>query len=264
MCLAGSMATSTKPTLPVHTNDASAQPAAYMLGLSDQVARMADATLVVQATELPVHTYILAANSPVFAEMLESAHSTATPAEPQKSKPRHKIPLEGDSLPVVCTALKYLYLGSLVVSPSKPAIQSCEDAAAIAAFAHKYGMTQLLEKAEEYMIDQACKDKGKALFGDPTQLVAWVILAETCKLDVFLAHAERFMIQHMDSSFWQGALAGGSGGISEQCFLRVLRGALHGRQEAIKSLVAFETLIATQLGIADSNAKPMAVHSPFV
>ena len=60
-------------------------------------------------------------------------------------------------------------------------------------------------------------------------------LAETCKLDVFLAHVERFMIQHMDASFWPGALASGSGGISQQCFLRVLRGALHGRQEAIEA-----------------------------
>ena len=97
-------------------------------------------------------------------------------------------------------------------------------------------MTELLAKAESYLIEEACEDGGAALFGDPTELVAWVILAETCKLDVFLAHAERFMIQlHVDSSFWQGALARGCGGISEQCFMRVLRGALHGKQTAIKS-----------------------------
>lgn len=206
----------------------------YMLGLSEQVASMADAVLFVQETDLPVHTYILAANSPVFADMLEAA-----PTAPQKSKPLRKIPLEGDSLPVVRTALKYMYLGSYVVSPSKPAIQSCEDAAALATFAHKYSMTQLLDKAEGFLIGEAYKDKGNVLFGDPPQLITWVILAETCQLDVFLAHAERFMIQHMDASFWQGALARDSGGISQQCFLRVLRGALHGRQEAVE---AFEKL----------------------
>ena len=63
--LAGGMTNSSKLPLPVHTEDASTQPTAYMMGLPDQVASMADAILVVQATELPVHTYILAANSPV-------------------------------------------------------------------------------------------------------------------------------------------------------------------------------------------------------
>lgn len=93
------------------------------------------------------------------------------------------------------------------MSPSEPAIQSCEDAAALAAFAHKYGMTQLLDKAEGHLVEAACKDKGKALFTDAAQLVTWVTLAERCKLDTFLAHAEQFMIKHVDASFWQRALA---------------------------------------------------------
>lgn len=97
-------------------------------------------------------------------------------------------------------------------------------------------MTQLWDKAEGHLISEACKDNRKVLFGDPRQLVAWVILAEICKLDVFRAHAESFMIQHMDASFWQVEMAGVTGGISQQCFLRVLRGALHGRQEAVKVL----------------------------
>ena len=79
----------TKPDV----EEASRQPSAYMLGLSEQVASMADAVLIVQGMELPIHTYILIANSPVFADMLETASTT-----PQNSKPFHKIPLEGDSL----------------------------------------------------------------------------------------------------------------------------------------------------------------------
>lgn len=79
------------------------------------------------------------------------------------------------------------------MSPSKPAIQSCEDAAVLVTFAHKYGMTQLLTQAEDYLTEAACRDKGKSLFSDPTQLVVWVTLAERCKLDAFLAHAEHFM-----------------------------------------------------------------------
>lgn len=140
-----------------------------------------------------------------------------------------------------------MYLGSLIVSPSKPTIQCSEDAAALAHFAHKYNMTQLLNEAEGYLIGEACSNKGKALFGDPTELVAWVILAETCKLDVFLAHAERFMIQHMDITSWKLADSEATGDISQQCFLRVLRGALHGRQEAFKAVVKLERKIASQL-----------------
>ena len=220
----------------------------YMSGLSEQVKSMADAVLVVQERELPVHTYILAANSPVFAEMLGTA-AAETITQPVASSNREamqgarsltRVPLQGDNLQVVCTALKYLYVGSHVVSPSQPEIQSCEDAAALVRFAHKYAMSPLLLKAENHLVVEADKTQGKSLFDDPTQLVAWVILAETCKLDAFLAHAELYMIKHMDTSFWQGALAADSGGISQQCFLRVLRGALHGRQQAITSLIVHE------------------------
>ena len=62
----------TKPDV----EEASRQPSAYMLGLSEQVASMADAVLIVQGMELPIHTYILIANSPVFADMLETASTT--------------------------------------------------------------------------------------------------------------------------------------------------------------------------------------------
>lgn len=165
--------------------DVRSVPSGYMLGLSGKVASMADAVLVVQALELPVHTYILAANSPVFADMLEATQNEARAAAPQEATTLHRIALEGDSLPVVCTALKYLYSGRYVVSPSKPAIQSCEDAAALVTFAHKYGMTQLVTQAEGYLIEAACKDKGKSLFSDPTQLVVWVTLSERCKLTAF-------------------------------------------------------------------------------
>lgn len=238
--MAGPKPGATKPDM----KDVSRQPSTYMLGVSEQVASMADVMLIVQGTELPVHTYILAANSPVFANMLMLE---ATSTAPSKSKPLHTIPLEGDSLPIVCTALRYMYLWSMVVIPSTPAIQSCEDAAALVTFAHKYSMTRVLDKAEGHLVAEACKDKGKVLFDDPAQLVAWVKLAETCKLDVFLAHVERFMIQHMDISFCQSELAG-SDGISQQCSLRVLRGALHGRQEAVKSVVRQKELASRITG----------------
>ena len=80
----GGMAAGTvrlSPATKSDMEDASSQPSSYMLGLSEQVASMADAVLIMQVMELPVHTYILAANSPVFADILE-----APPTEPPKSQ----------------------------------------------------------------------------------------------------------------------------------------------------------------------------------
>lgn len=71
-------------------SQASCLPSSYMLGFSEQVASMADAILIVQARELPVHTYILAANSPVLADLLETAQNSACPGTPL-SRQKHRI-----------------------------------------------------------------------------------------------------------------------------------------------------------------------------
>lgn len=44
-----------------------------MLGLSKQVMALSDATLIIQSHEPPVHSFILAANSPVLADLFETA-----------------------------------------------------------------------------------------------------------------------------------------------------------------------------------------------
>lgn len=61
-------------------------------------------------------------------------------------------------------------------------------------------------------------------------MINCVELAEECKLEKFLAHAELFMIKHTDVSFWQEADVR-TNRISQQCFLRVLQGAVTFRQE---------------------------------
>lgn len=207
-----------------------------MLGLSKQVMALSDATLLVQSHELPVHSFILAANSPVLAEVFETAFtaddSTVGRAAGSRPKPggdKTVIQLEGDSVTDVCTALKYCYVGCNMSSLDKPKLQKCKDAAGLVRVAHNYNMQGLHCKAEKYLIAKASKDGGKDMFEDPSSLVEWVMLAESCKLDEFVAHAELYMIKHKEFGFWQEIMSRNS--ISIRCFLRVLRGGLHFRQK---------------------------------
>ena len=81
-------------------------------------------------------------------------------------------------------------------------------------------------KAEKFLIAEASKDGGKDMFEDPSSLVGWVVLAESCKLDEFLAHAELYMIEHAANAVWQAPV---SDRLSVDCSLRVMRGRMHFR-----------------------------------
>ena len=216
-------------------------PEVYMLGLSKQVMALSDATLIIQSHELPVHSFILAANSPVMADLFETAFAAddsisgrGAGARPNSGGDNTIIQLEGDSVTDMCTALRYCYMGCNVSSPDKPKLQNCKDAAGLVRVAHKYNMKGLHCEAEKYLIAKASNDGGKGMFQDPSSLVDWVVLAESCKLDEFLAHAELYMIKHTDVGFWQEIMSRNS--ISIGCFLRVLRGGLHYRQSIDKLL----------------------------
>lgn len=100
--------------------------------------------------------------------------------------------------------------------------------------AHKYNMQGLHREAEKYLIAKASSNGGKDMFEDPSSLVEWVVLAESCKLDELLAHAELYMIKHTEVGFWQEVMSRNS--ISIGCFLRVLRGNVHFRQKVDKLL----------------------------
>ena len=230
----------------------------YMLGLSEQVQAMADAALLVQNQTLPVHVYVLAMQSPVFAEAFGAAQS------PEKAHGKPAVPLVGDKLQDVCTALKYLYQASYTISSTNgtPAVQSVEDAASLVRFGHKYAIQPLLEEGERYLVAQASINDGATLFKDKTSLVAWVVLAESCNLSEFLAHAELYMINHTTDKFWEGLLGNGADGISQQCFLRVLRATRQFRTTTVTLLtslkhgmscdLASRTAVARWIGIADT------------
>lgn len=224
----------------LRTPDA-ADPEIHMLGLTKQAMALADATLLVQSHELPVHSFVLAANSPVLADLFETAFtadnsssSYSRAARPNSRANQTRIHLEGDSVIDLCTVLRYCYSGCNMSSPDKPKLHTCKDAAGLVRVAHKYNMQGLHCEAEKFLIANASKVGGKDMFEDPSSLVEWVVLAESSKLDRFLAHAELYMIKHTEAAFWQTPMHSNS--ISIGGFLRVLRGALHSRQNVDKLL----------------------------
>ncbi|KAL0045723.1 hypothetical protein WJX82_002844 [Trebouxia sp. C0006] len=216
-------------------------PEVYMSGLSKQVMALSDATLHIQSHELPVHSFILAANSPVLADLFETAFTAndstvgrAAGSGPKSGRDKAMIQLDGDSVTDMCTALRYCYMGCNLSSPDRPKLSNCKEAAGLVRVAHKYNMQGLHCEAEKYLIAKASSNGGKDMFEDPSSLVEWVVLTESCKLDELLAHAELYMIKHTEVGFWQEVMSRNS--ISIGCFLRVLRGNVHFRQKVDKLL----------------------------
>lgn len=152
---------------------------------------MADALLVVEDKQLPVHKAILAASSPTFATLFTSCAATTT------EDGRPTIPLD-DSLHSVCATLRYLYHGCTKLKTTK--LQSFDDAYLVITFAHKYNMRGLLEECEADLVGQAMAPN--KFFGQPGTCVRWTLLAEKCEMSTFLAHCEQYMAQRTDEAFW--------------------------------------------------------------
>ncbi|KAL0044723.1 hypothetical protein WJX82_006897 [Trebouxia sp. C0006] len=115
-----------------------------MDGLPAAFADMSDAILLVDDARLPVHKAILAANSAVFAELFMTASA-------QQSLSLLEVPLPGNRMWDVYTALKYLYRGCTPCASSSPEIKSTDDAKALVLFAHQYAIKSLLNACEEFL-----------------------------------------------------------------------------------------------------------------
>ena len=176
-----------------------------------------DLILMAEGQEFPAHRFVLGVNSAVFAEIFsEAGPSSSLPSD------QLRIPLVEDAAKDVRTALIYFYRGCAVMSPSKPELQSVEDAVSLAKFAHKYDVKALVREA--YLVVKAQERGGSALFANTEAVVSMLITAESCRMDSLQAHCELFMIKLPDKGFWQHpALM--SERISRQCLLRLLRGA---------------------------------------
>lgn len=152
---------------------------------------LADALLIVQEQQLPVHKAILAANSSTFARIFASCSGGT------EDKTRMKVPLD-DSLLAVCTTLKFLYDGCTALNASQ--LEAVDDVYHVAYFAHKYDMRALLNQCKIFLLQQV--PTLSKLFSGPGAAVKWTLLAEKCELSIFLAYCELFMAKKPDELFW--------------------------------------------------------------
>ena len=187
-------------------------------------AELADTCLIVGGTKLHVHSAILAANSKVFAEMFSEAKG-----QQQDFKHQLEVPLPGDVLGDVRTALQYLYKGCTVWLASTLEMSDPWDAVSLAKFAHKYEIEPLLQACEEYLVhtlqfmgsdgkDSICFETGHMI----EAMAIFIDLAETCSMRKLLAHCELLMIKAEDGDLWTHP-AMLSDAVSKHSLLRMLR-----------------------------------------
>ena len=130
----------------------------------------------------------------------------------------------------VCTALTYLYKGCIVCTSSSPEITSPDDAKACVLFAHKYGIKDLLDAGESYLVKVARRHMSRdgpldlvgSLFTSFEALSVWTELADTCNLATLLAYLELLMIRDADMDLWFN-LATTSSKINRGSLFRMLR-----------------------------------------
>ena len=187
-------------------------------------AELADTCLVVQGTKLSVHSAILAANSKVFAEMFCEAKGQQRDFAHQL-----EVPLPGDTLRDVRTALEYLYKGCTIWLAGDLEISGLRDATSLAAFAHKYEIEPLLQACEEYLVHRLQtmgSDSNNIIYFEASShidaMAQMIDLAETCNMRKLLAHCELLMIKVTDGNLWtQPAML--SNAVSRHSLLRMLR-----------------------------------------
>ncbi len=220
----------------------------HMQGVSDTFAGMADAVLLLENTELPVHKNILAANSKVFAEAFTAASCAADQTHPSGKVP---VRLYGDSLSEISTVLTYLYKGCLF--GGTPDIDCLEDIKVLVKVAHKYSMLSVLSVCETQLIAKLKEMKNDdewVLFYDNEAVVSWTEFAGKFSLDTFLAHCEAFMIKDNDATLWFDP-AMKADRISRGCLLRVLYGQqVYRRNVRVDSRSAFATRQDLDLSIS--------------
>ncbi|KAL0037952.1 hypothetical protein WJX79_006993 [Trebouxia sp. C0005] len=141
---------------------------------------MADAVLVLENTEFPVHKNILAANSKVFAEAFTAASRAADQSHPSG---KVSVRLYADSLSEISTFLNYLYKGCLF--GGTPDLDCLEDIRVLVKVAHKYGMASVLSVCETQLIaklKEMKNDNEWVLFHDNEAAVSWTEFAEKFSL----------------------------------------------------------------------------------
>ncbi len=205
-------------------------------GLPEQFASLTDAHLVVEGKHLPVHIALLAVGSPLFTDLFMTAAEDRAAATSASNMDSLCVPMTGHTVRDTCTALKFLYLRSvldLTETPSKQLWKSVAAARPIIKFAHKFDMKGILKECDHCLSEKAQEAGGHGvhMFSNNEAVIAWAALAEECDLSNLLATAEVHMVKTLDPIFWQSKSFAGHK-LSQACFLRLLQGAQY---HAIKS-----------------------------
>ena len=145
--------------------------------------------------------------------------SEATAQQPDSKRPLTRVPLPGDILEAVPTALHYLYKGCTVWLASTLVISKIEEAVSLAKFAHKYEIEPLLQACQQYLVQELKTVQSNNAGHEAIQLAD---LAETCDMRELLGHCEFVMISSQDSNLWTD-LAMLSDQVSRRSLLRMLR-----------------------------------------
>ena len=202
-------------------------------GLTEQFASQTDAYLYVDAKFVPVHSAVLAVQSPVFADMFKLASDNDTTAHRRNG--RVCLPMTSHSFVGVCAAIKFLYqwtTSDWENTPSKDIWKDIDTAQAILQFAHKFNMKSILKDCD-LCLSKKAQEKyaplGGNLFDATTEsdaVVLWAALAEECKLTELLSHAELFMAKNMTPTSWLcDSTYPATSQLSSPCLFRVLRAA---------------------------------------
>ena len=194
-------------------------------GITEQCASQTDSYLHVDTDYVPVHSALLTVQSPVFADMFNSAGGNQATAQRRHNK--ICIPMTSHTFADVCAAVKFLYqwtTSDLQNTPSRELRRDIDTTRPILQFAHKFNMKSVLKDCDICLAEKAQEAQGKKLFCHTDAVILWAALAEECKLTVLLSHAELFMARTLTPTSW---LCEGSptSQLSTACMSRVLRAA---------------------------------------
>lgn len=174
-----------------------------------------------------MHTAILAAASPIFADLFTTAEQSFTSTGGVEKHAKVVIPLSGHTMTDVQAALVFIYQRSGIGGHAVLKSLSLDAASArpILEFAHKFDMKGILKTFDSYMADnkqRVCiRQNGlmgsEATFDNVAEAASWAALAEKCGLSTLLALAELYMIMYSGDELIKVGQ-----GLSFACLLRIL------------------------------------------
>ncbi len=133
---------------------------AYLGNVSEQLLPAVDVACVIDQDILPVHSYVLMAASPVFAELVAAHFARIIKGDHQPEVITVPLP---DTTEAVKVALQYLY-EQCSFKGKEPEITALDQAEVLASFAHKWNIQVMLEAADTFiqksLYEESCRTRG--------------------------------------------------------------------------------------------------------